>query len=568
MKIFDKISALLKPFSKKVVKDAPSGASGKGYSGLLSGLALMPPEPNTKNMRDIRPFLFYISKHNILKVSVSIQRIPEFYSYQAGLMAAQPTINIEYLESSAFEREKSARIMELSVSDKMGGQYAARDTRYSQDAMRLLKDAAGMNASDIHLDIIDGTGYLRYRVGGALRYIGELPQSAEIVHTIINTFSELAGTEYVDSKMQDSAISNKDFLPKGIESVRVVTSPRFGGSYMVMRLQYEGVSSEEVKPLSVVLGENGYLPRQVAEWARMTRKTSGIILICGKVGSGKTKTLADLLGCMVQEYPEKLIQTVENPVEIPVPGVRQLSLKTAYGAKDENKDNLLQGIKVGLRSDPNILVVSEVRASEEALTAFQGADTGLLLLTTLHANGGWAGLSRFQSLLPVENVPDPYLHMTDPDFMAGVCYQRLVRVLCDYCKKPLAGNEHRVSKDLLSRIELFCNGDEEMYSSIFIEGDGCAHCGNLGYRGRTVIAEVISFDTKLLSVYNKTRDISAAKQFWLANGGVSYRQVGHQRVLSGMLSPKEYEIHCGDINQRELFDASTMVHDMDEEQQC
>ncbi len=61
MKIFDKISALLKPFSKKVVKDAPEGASGKGYSGLLSGLALMPPEPNTKNMRDIRPFLFYIS---------------------------------------------------------------------------------------------------------------------------------------------------------------------------------------------------------------------------------------------------------------------------------------------------------------------------------------------------------------------------------------------------------------------------------------------------------------------------------------------------------------------------
>lgn len=549
----------IKNFKNKVFSESkttvqvPILHGNSDYNILFGGLPIIPPQPSTDNMTPMHDWMFFEKNTQTLKVSKILDKVIEFHSYQSELSMAHPQIKIEVLDDDSFQR---AKVLFLS---KNGGREAnpVQASKFVSDARKMLALAKERGASDIHIDTINGgRGKVRFRIGGSLEEITELQQPEEFLMTLYNVLAKSSDTTYVPDKMQNATIVDKKNMPEGMVGVRIVRAPHYNGTYMVMRLQCESLMEDSHLSIVERLIGRGYTLQQAYDWQRIMRKNSGIVIICGKVGSGKTNTLSVIAEAIQKENPGKLIQTVENPIEIPIQGVRQLSIKTGYESNNENMADSIftQGISVALRSDPNILVISEVRRPDEALAAFQGADTGHLLFTTLHANTALSGLSRFQSLLPASEVPDPFLHMSDPAFMSGACYQRLVQVLCPYCKIPLEGHESKMEEGLLERIVNFVGDDHEKYSSIYLKGEGCPHCNGKGYKGRTVIAEVICFDAALLSVYGRTRNISEVKKAWIQNGGISFRQVGMQRVLAGMLSPQEYEENCGDIGEPEIFE--------------
>ena len=530
---------------KKVDKKRPEDAI------YFDGLVPYPPIPTTDNIGDIRDGIYYNKDKNTLYVSELVVDTPEFINYQEELQLINRDIILNTLTADEFSTSRKEFLLKRGPETQ---EVKIGSSRRVNEAKGILRDAMEKGASDIHIDTNTekNLGILHFRIGGVLQEQKPINNPEELLRVIFNQLAEGSDSTFMPDRMQNATITDRNNMPDGMIGVRIVSAPHYNGTFMVMRLQKKDSQSDMRFGIVPRLLRLGYTMRQAFDWQRIMRKPTGMVIISGKVGSGKTKTLAVIAECLQHDNPGLMIQTVENPIEIPIPGVRQQSIKTGYGQKNKDDaeagdDAFSQGINVALRSDPNILVISEVRTPEEALSAFKGADTGHLLFTTIHANGALPSIPRFQSLLPSDKIPDPYLHMSDTEFMNGCCYQRLVQVLCNHCKIPINGNEHLIDPDMLDRIKGATKGDPDLYNNIYIKGKGCKFCSNRGYSGRTVIAEVIAFTSEILDVYGTKRNINDVRIKWHDIGGMDFRHIAKQRFFAGMISPETYEQNCGDL---------------------
>lgn len=402
------------------------------------------------------------------------------------------------------------------VSTLVSGDHvweASRPRRKEDDARplfdRILREAVRLGATDVHLEPQDDRAVeVRFRVDGVLRPIKGLRLSGDDWKGLVNVILLQAGMniEAQESTCQDGALRWNAGGGATID-VRVSQLPAVHGVSMVLRLLYRDERLEKLEDL-------GYSDEEVGEIWRMARAPYGLLLVGGPTGSGKSTTLYAVLRML--RGVEKKILTVEDPVEVKVPGVEQVSLGRDQG--------YAQVVRQFLRHDPDIMLVGEIRDPETASAAVTAAMTGHLVLSTVHANDGPGAISRLMDL---------GLSRWDlASNLIGVISQRLVRRLCPDCRTemPLEDVE-RFSPHLARKIE------DMKVEHVWRPGRGCRNCWK-GYRGRSVLCELMPMSDptrRMLFHETESRHDPEKADF------VSLAEKGLRMVVEGSTSIEEVQ---------------------------
>ena len=440
-------------------------------------------------------------------------------------------VNVEIKANLAVESEIQAAIdkfygYELSVDGILNEletgvvdlqSLQAGDTEYSQPIVRLmnalLADAVKSGASDIHIEPEEGFIRVRYRIDGVLRQIRSLHR--KFLSAIIVRVKVMADMNIADTRIaQDGRISlgisgrNIDF--------RVSSQPTTWGENVVLRVLDRQKGIVEMKNMG--LRDDMLVRLQI-----MMSRPEGILLVTGPTGSGKTTTLYSMITEM--NSPDINIMTLEDPVEYPLPMIRQTSVNEAA------KLDFATGIRSMMRQDPDVILIGEIRDRDTAEMAMRAAMTGHKVFSTLHTN---SAIGIFPRLMDI-GVSAEILSGN----IIGVVSQRLVRQLCDDCKK-----EKQIDKT-----EKMLLGFTDDVTTVY-EAVGCSSCNYIGYRGRFALMEVLRMDTDLdemlvnQSSMNEIRDAAVEKGFvsiqedaarWVADGRTSLEEVTRVIDFTGRL---------------------------------
>lgn len=382
---------------------------------------------------------------------------PEFDSLLSDLHAVEG-INAEISEELPTE----------SLDRALEGMPAAADLLASEDdapVIRLINsliaEAVKNAASDVHLEPFENRLSVRLRVDGVLTEVASL--AARMTPYIVSRIKVMARLDIAEKRIpQDGRISLK--LGTREFDVRVSTLPARHGERVVLRLLDASQAHYSLEDLG--------MQTAVHEGVReLFTEPNGIILVTGPTGSGKTTTLYAGLGLLNDQ--SRNIMTVEDPVEYALDGVSQTQVNSKVGM------TFASGLRAILRQDPDVVMVGEIRDMETAEMAIQASLTGHLVLSTVHTNSSVAAITRLRDM-----GVEPFLLAST---VKGILAQRLVRKLCDSCKRP-AQNAEALAQEL---------GVKPSEAANLMEPVGCPDCGGKGYRGRIGIYELAVIDTNL-----------------------------------------------------------------------
>ena len=360
-------------------------------------------------------------------------------------------------------------------------------------------------ASDIHIEPYEKDMVVRYRVDGILYDIFKPPKKLQ--NAITSRIKVMANLNIAEKRLpQDGRIPLK-VGGKDID-IRLSTVPTTHGERIVMRLQDK---SSQVRELY----QMGFSEDTIAKIDDLIARSYGILIVTGPTGSGKSTTL---YGCLSKlNKPDINILTVEDPVEQRIHGVGQVQVNSKIGL------TFAAGLRSFLRQDPDVIMVGEVRDLETAELAINSSLTGHLVLTTIHANDAAGAFPRLMDI-----GCEPFLIATS---VMGVLEQRLVRILCTHCKAAYTPSDFDLVTLGLTRAQL-------RGAQIF-KAMGCEHCGQKGYFGRTLIAEVLTVNDEIKSLIMQKTDGGALKKLAVANGMKTFRDHGIQKVLAGITTIEE-----------------------------
>ncbi len=393
-------------------------------------------------------------------------------------VASFEDINTVLEERLADAGDKADAVTALSSAQSDDDIESLRDLASGAPVVRALNDlierAVELRASDIHIEPFRTGLVVRMRVDGLLRNISAptgIPAQA-----LISRIKILAGLNIAERRLpQDGAARVR--VSRAELDIRVATMPTQHGESAVIRLLPRDRSLLEFGKLGLGASDESKLSRLLA-------LPHGMIVITGPTGSGKTTTLATMLS-LLNDSTRKIL-TIEDPVEYEIPGINQSQIKPAIGL------TFATALRAFVRQDPDVIMVGEIRDSETAHIAIHAALTGHLVLTTLHTETAAAAAPRLLDM------------GVEPFFLGSVLRasiaQRLVRVLCDRCKKP----------QLLSRADVAGDPRYEMLG--FRAGDqvhvacGCERCSGTGFRGRYGAFEVLEMSDRLRKLINERTD--------------------------------------------------------------
>lgn len=378
----------------------------------------------------------------------------------------------------------------------------------TQFVNELLSHAIKKKVSDIHIEPYEKILRIRFRLDGILQVVSMPPKSLSRKMTSrIKVMAQLNSSER--RIPQDGRIHFRVGEEKHID-FRVNTLPTLYGEKIVMRILDSDTAALGVDNL-------GFDKRQKEDLLSALSKPDGMILVTGPTGSGKTVTL--YAGLNILNTSEKNISTAEDPAEIQVPGINQVNVNNKVGL------TFASALRAFLRQDPDIIMVGEIRDLETAEISIKAAQTGHLVLSTLHTNSAPETLSRLQNMgVPPFNIASS-VHL--------IVAQRLARRLCKHCKVL---NEEIPDKALIQ-----LGFDEAQISSLDIyEPVGCGKCSN-GYKGRVGIYQVMPISTKMETmIMNGANSLEIAEQA-LKEGINDLRQSALSKVQEGITSLAELE---------------------------
>jgi type IV pilus assembly protein PilB len=357
------------------------------------------------------------------------------------------------------------------VSQSKTAQEAAADLPIVGIVDNILSYALASRASDIHIEILEESTFIRYRIDGILYQVMDITKA---VHPgIVARIKLLAGLK-IDEHVAPQDGRFRYHLGGQEIDVRVSTMPTFFGEKVEMRL----LESSQ-KPLS--LEELGMSPEVAKIVSDNLKKSYGMLISCGPTGSGKTTTLYALMNML--NRPEVNVTTVEDPIEYNMRYVNQTQINPQAGV------TFASGLRALLRQDPNIIMVGEIRDAETADIAVQAALTGHLLLSSLHTNDAPTAIPRFFDF----NIP-PFLVSS---VLNLVLAQRLVRKICPSCVYSYEADPSIVTMLTTQLKENGLDPQAVRIPKTLYAGKGCTSCGGTGYRGRLGIYEAFEVDDKM-----------------------------------------------------------------------
>lgn len=408
-------------------------------------------------------------------------------------------------------------------------------SRMHRDLIELVADAAKRNGSDIHIIVNQDKARVRFRLDGVMRDIKELPPAyAYELLAAAFTMADASDATYQPLAYQGARISSiRTELPAGVQSLRLQFNPLANeGRYLIIRLLYAGGSN--TKTLETL----GYNPKQIHHLATMCARPVGINIISGPTGSGKSTTLKALLERVIKTRSGEVnTLTIEDPPEYVIADAQQMPVTNAK-TQEERAEAFTKAIAAGLRSDPDIMMIGEIRDKASADLAVEGALSGHPIYASLHANTAMDILSRLRDM----GIED--YKVFDPTVFSGLVGQRLIRRLCPHCRVPhhVAHATGDIDPLAYGRIaDMFAvTPESHRHLDVFVAGPGCPHCSN-GYLGRAVLAEVIIPDDDFMG-YMRANQKREARSYWFERQkGLDMLGAGWIRALRGEASPIDIE---------------------------
>ena len=367
----------------------------------------------------------------------------------------------------------------------------------------LIERAFAERASDIHLEPQEGEMVVRMRIDGLLRRVLTVP--AELQSTVISRLKIMGGMDIAERKVPQDG--HAMLRVKGSEiDLRISSMPTVYGEKIVLRL---------LNKTSQLLSRDaiGLEGEDLEYYRTLLKNPSGVILLVGPTGSGKSTTMCVMLRDLARE--EVNIVTLEDPVEYYIPGVSQCQINEKTGM------TFAGGLRAILRQDPDIISVGEIRDGETASIAMRAAITGHLVLSTLHTNDAPSAVDRLRDV-----GVEPWLIS---GALRGVVSQRLVRRICPHCKRAY----HPASD------ELALLGLDDAPDLVFYKGEGCPDCHHTGYAGRRAVFEILMLDAPLRRLITAGASADELADEARRHGFTTMRERCRDLVLRGETTAEE-----------------------------
>lgn len=367
----------------------------------------------------------------------------------------------------------------------------------------LIERAFTERASDIHLEPQEGEMVVRMRIDGLLRRVLTVP--AELQSTVISRLKIMGGMDIAERKVPQDG--HAMLRVKGSEiDLRISSMPTVYGEKIVLRL---------LNKTSQLLSRDaiGLEGEDLEYYRTLLKNPSGVILLVGPTGSGKSTTMCVMLRDLARE--EVNIVTLEDPVEYYIPGVSQCQINEKTGM------TFAGGLRAILRQDPDIISVGEIRDGETASIAMRAAITGHLVLSTLHTNDAPSAVDRLRDV-----GVEPWLIS---GALRGVVSQRLVRRICPHCKRAY----HPASD------ELALLGLDDAPDLVFYKGEGCPDCHHTGYTGRRAVFEILMIDAPLRRLITAGASADELADEARRHGFTTMRERCRDLVLRGETTAEE-----------------------------
>ncbi|MEA2016062.1 MAG: GspE/PulE family protein, partial [Actinomycetota bacterium] len=370
-------------------------------------------------------------------------------------------------------------------------------------ANQILLKGISLRASDIHIEPQEKNCGIRFRVDGVLQKIKDVPKTVQ--RLLISRYKIMAGMDITENRLPQDGRSSIEYGNKSID-LRLASVPTVYGENITIRILGRDESVFNLK-------KSGMAEEDLKKYLEMINVPHGSVIITGPTGSGKTTTLYASLN-KISDVGKK-IYTIEDPVEYRFPQIMQVQVNKKIDM------TFSRGLRAMLRSDPDIILIGEIRDLETAKIAVEAAITGHLVLTTLHTNDAPSTLSRL-----MEMGVESYMISSA---VRGIVAQRLVRVLCDNCKKEVKIPESSLKEEIRPILK-----GKKIYKAV-----GCKRCNNTGYSGRTGIYSLLMVTKeirRMLLEKKGTDDINDAAR---KEGMKTLLESGAYKVAEGLTSLEE-----------------------------
>jgi type IV pilus assembly protein PilB len=370
----------------------------------------------------------------------------------------------------------------------------------------IIYNAMESRASDIHIETRDTEVQVKYRIDGAL-YAKVDPIDLAYHQTLISRIKVMSELDIAERRVPQDGRFRVRYKGRNVD-FRVSIMPTIHGEDAVIRILDKEQINEEFRNLN--LDVVGFAEDDLRKFRRYIAEPYGMVLVTGPTGSGKTTTLYAALNEIRNE--EDKIVTIEDPVEYQLHGITQIPVNEKKGLTFD------RGLRSILRHDPDKIMVGEIRDTETAQIAIQSALTGHLVFTTVHANNVIDVIGRFLNM-----GVEPYNFVSS---LNCVLAQRLIRVLCPYCKRHYTPSDEELMESGLR--------PEEYRKPIFSQNIGCDACNHTGYRGRTAIHELLDLSDNIREMIVERRPGSEVRRAAEAEGLKSLRESALQKVFGGI----------------------------------
>lgn len=369
----------------------------------------------------------------------------------------------------------------------------------------IISQSIKARASDIHIEPYQSSFKVRYRVDGILYDLLSPPMG--IQPALISRIKVMAKMNIAEKRLPQDGRFEVKMGGQSID-VRVSIIPSSFGERLVLRLLNKSGSL-------LRLIEIGLSSERLALLENLVRSPNGIILVTGPTGSGKTTTLYAILSSI--NTPDINIITIEDPIEYQIKGISQMQVNPKINL------TFARGLRSIVRQDPDVILIGEIRDRETAEIAVHSALTGHLVFSTLHTNDSASAITRL-----VDIGIEPFLISSS---VMAVVAQRLIRVLCSYCKE--AGEPDYIALEGLGVIP------DKFKDGKIYKAKGCEKCFNTGYKSRMAIFEIMVLNSHLKNLILKTYDSNRIKNEALNQNMITLRQDGIQKLLDGITTIEE-----------------------------